>query len=563
MANKKYISDKGIEYIFNDNDEINRGGEGIIYKKKSAKHTVAKIYHSKSINFTLSKFNFLQKLDKNIFVTPQSILNYRKKTAGYLMEYIKPEFTPISAFFNNSFCLKNNITYKIKLKIADNLIKAVKSAHDNSIIIGDLNQFNILVNIKGEIKIIDTDSFETPGEKHSGTMLEEIRDYLYNGAVSIESDYFALAVMIFYLLSSTHPYKGIHAKIKGLQDRMIHKISVLSQTSDFKIPKCYKEISDSILKEQFINIFNKGQRFLLNINQTSIIKTIKKVKKSSTTKEKDILLSSIIENKTIINADFLLETGYIETAENFIIFQTNQKTYINRKTIISKEYADEIYIGNKNIILKKSNKLYQYTDENKTIELANIKLPEDCIVNKLENILTVVDEENMFTIYIDEIINKSVRNKRTPVSGRSFTNHSGFIQNIGGKRRIFYNTQKNIASVKTDKYLKAVYQNNNAGIISEIEADKLIHRFFVIKGLEIYFSNKIAEFSHIAYMKDGKENGFVFEPDDNKINIYRTQDFALISEISCSIINKQTRLFYTKSGIIAINENSTFLINKN
>ncbi len=562
MATKKYITENGIEYNFSDKDEINRGGEGIIYKTKDNK-LVAKIFHSNNVNLTVSKFNFLQKLNKNIFITPQSILKYADKIAGYIMEYIQPEFNPISAFFNSAFCQKNNIDDKIKLKISQNLINAVKSAHDNSIIIGDLNQFNVLVNLKGEIKIIDTDSFETPGEKHSGKMLEEIRDYLYNGQISTESDYFALAVNIFNLFTYTHPFKGIHSKHKRLQDRMIHKISVLSQDIDLKIPKCFRDISDVNLNEQFFKIFNEGQRFLISVDstQTKVIQDFKPIKIQ--TDEKDVSIKQILENENILNACFAKEQGFIETSDRFIVFNSNQKTYVSRKAVISKNIVDEIFIGNKNIILKKEEKLYNYINENQIIELSNINIKKNTVYQKIENILISVDEESMHTIYIDEIINNSVKNERTPVSGKSFTNYNGFIQNIGGKRRIFYNTGKNIATTKSDKNLKAVYQIENAGIISEIENDKLVNRFFNIKGLEIEFSEEISNFSHIAFMKTDKENGFIFEPSHEKINIYRTQDFALISEISCNIINEQTRLYYTNSGIIAINENSAFLVNKN
>ncbi|RLD75353.1 MAG: hypothetical protein DRJ10_15430 [Bacteroidetes bacterium] len=56
--------------------------------------------------------------------------------------------------------------------------------------------------------------------------------------------------------------------------------------------------------------------------------------------------------------------------------------------------------------------------------------------------------------------------------------------------------------------------------------------------------------------------GFIFEPADNKINVIRTQDFTVISEIKSKLFSAQTSLTYTKSGIIAWEDHAVYLINK-
>lgn len=560
MANSKYIDNQGVEYIITDNDEINRGGEGIIYKIQKSNNEVAKIYHTNKINFTKTKFDYLQQLDKNTFVIPEKILYNNNKIAGYIMKYVSADYQPVSSFFNQAFCIKHNIDEKTKLKIAENLIRAMQQAHNKSIIIGDFNQFNILVKTTGEIQIIDTDSYETPGESHSGTLLEEIRDYLYPGKPTKESDFFALAVIIFYLFTHTHPFKGIHSVHKNLKERIIHKISVLSKNPDLKTPKCYRPVSQKNLSEQFERIFDKGERFLISIDtkSTSIVLPIKIQKNIS--QEKDIFIKNIVENEIIINSYFCENIGYFETQNSFTILKTSQKSYFERLGVIAKTQADEIFTGKRNIIIRKSEKLYHYKSSKNQTEL-NFKIPQQSETHILGNTIINIDSENMYIIYIDEIINNSIKNDRISVSGRSFSRHNGLFQNIGGKRRIFFNTGKNIASVTSSKNIKAIMQTGIAGIISEIDTDRLIHRFYIADGLTVKYSDELQNNSHIAYMPLDSRNGFIFEPSDNKISIYRTEDFEKISELNCSIIHEQTKLYYTKSGIVAINEDSAFLLN--
>ena len=50
--------------------------------------------------------------------------------------------------------------------------------------------------------------------------------------------------------------------------------------------------------------------------------------------------------------------------------------------------------------------------------------------------------------------------------------------------------------------------------------------------------------------------------DDNKINVLRAIDFYKLAEINCSVISKNTLLFNSDAGIIAVNETEVYLTNK-
>ena len=550
-------------FYLKDENEIQRGGEGRILLIDSDKTKVAKIYHQNKKPISESKFNELQKLNSQIFIKPLELIYQKSKIIGYTMEFAGKDFFPVSSLFSKNFCKQHKITFKIKKHIASQLTEAVKQAHLQNVIIGDLNQFNILVNKKGKVKLIDTDSFQTQNHKHNGLLLDDIRDYLFNGNINKNSDYFALSVIIFYLFTNTHPFKGIHKKVKKLSDRMIQKLPVFKKNSDIIVPKCYEAVQDKKLQTNFEKLYLNGDRFLLAISDISskqILKSTTVV--SSKIEENNIIISPIVQNEAIINMFFNNELGYVETENRFTIYSAKNKSYLSRKFIIDKNNYEQIYIGNENVLVRNDNKLFFYKDELNIKEISNFKFSDNSIISQKENILIEITANYMNWIYLDDIFNTTIKTKRTEVFGEAFTNYNGLSQNTGGILRVFYNTGKDIATVKTQKNIKQIYQKNNIGIVQTVDNKSIENNYFRIKGLYIEYAKfKTENFSNFAVMKSDKEDGFIFEPANNKIKVIRTQDFKLISEIECKYISEQTSLFYTKSGIIAWENDSILLIN--
>lgn len=559
----KYITNTGNTISIKSEKEINRGGEGKIMLVENKPDIVAKIFHkAKNIDF-IKRQEYLKKLDKNIFVIPNELLYKKSLCVGYTMQYVDNDFYPISTIFSKSFCQKNNINNSFKKKIIEKLRFAVKNAHENNIIIGDLNQFNILINLKGELKIIDTDSFETPKNTHSGILLDEIRDYLYNGTVNKNSDYFAFAVIVFYLLTFVHPFKGVHKQYKSLRDRMINKTPIIEPDAELKIPNFYLPISDNALKEQFKKIFISGERFLVSINSSNITTIVaKNTVKPTKISTNDISVKHVLENIKIINVFFSDNLGYVETESLFIIFSSKNRGYLSKKYEVKKQDFDRVFVGNDNIILRKNNNLYYLKNEHEIIKINNFELGKNARVEVKENIIIVFEKDKMFWLFIDEIYNASIKNQRFEVFGKSFNLKNGLIQNTGGTKRIFYNSGKTISVVKINKNIKSLNQKKNVGLIQYVEKNKLVNDIFVIKNNDIVLSGKnIDEISNFCILQTSKTDGLIIYTNENLIKMMRTEDFTVVSEIKCNIINHDTFLNYTKSGIIAFDENNLYLIN--
>ena len=144
--------------VFNKNqktiilkEEINKGGEGTVYLVDEG--TVAKIYHPKSLTvekeakikaLLSKKFRF-----DGICAPLESLYDNKAKFIGYLMPKADAEkgFELQTCIFNPAL-LKNKLPNWTRLNLANlsiTILEKIKYLHQNGIIIGDINPFNILI----------------------------------------------------------------------------------------------------------------------------------------------------------------------------------------------------------------------------------------------------------------------------------------------------------------------------------------------------------------------------------------------------------------------------------
>lgn len=566
MSYINLVNQAGTKYKINDAKEINRGGEGVIYDLGN--DIVAKIYHDGIDPLNQAKFDFLKKLDKSLFISPIELLfDSKSKVAGFTMEYLDNNFFPLSNLFTKSFCSANNIDKKVKLKLIENLIKALDYAHKMKVVVGDLNCFNIMVNNKGDIKLIDTDSYQTPGFFHSGRLLDDIRDYFFQGRVNENSDYYALSILSFNMLSFTHPFKGVHKKFMKLSDRIIHKIPVFANDPDLIIPKCYEPINDPNLMGQFKRFYMNGERFLMSLSDINANLVVIAANQPSLVKkyEQDDLIITNISGDIIVKNIFCTDTKMIlETEKDFLIYDTKNKGYVNLSDTISKGDYDQAFVGNKNIIFRKDKNLFAYIGGGKSTKITSFILPDKYIQRQYEDILMVIDYDNMYKIFIDDIFGTVIKMTTISVFGKGFQSYKSFMYNSGGKQNLFYNESgKEISIVNLPVKIQDLYQQRNVGIIQFIENKVIKYKFFKIKDLKLSVSqNEIDNWSDFAFRADKDGEGFIFAPQDNSIKIIRTQDFAEVSELKCSLVSSQSTIRNTNAGLILFDNEKVWLLNK-
>lgn len=556
----------GKQIKLDESSEVNRGGEGKILLIPSDKTLVAKIYHPGITPISQKKFQFLNKLDDN-FVKPHDLLfDNASQVIGFTMDYLGQDYFPMSSIFNKIFCTQNGIDKKFKRKVIDKLIKSVEYAHKMQVVIGDFNGFNILINKKCEVKLIDVDAYQAPGFVHSGRLLEEVRDYYYQGKISENSDYFALATLSFNALSFVHPFKGMHSKYVKIADRMINKIPVFSNDSHLKVPKCYEPIQDSILQKQFERIFLKGERFLLSltgVDNTMLVAAIPKPTMINKVTKNDLIITSILSNSTIKKIHFLDNKGIVITDVEYIIYDTSNKGYLTVKHKFSNKDWDNMFIGDKNVIGLKDNELWIHKGADKFDKITNIILPNESIIHQLENVLMIVGPDSLDKLYIDESVGVIVKVDNIHVFGNGFTAFNGLIHNAGGKQNVFFTMNNQVSIAQSPLRINGIYQKKNMGIIQYIDKQSVKFKLFKIKDLKMQLSiQELDEISNFAYKENTNGEGLMFMPKDGFIQVLRSNDFEEISQITCDLVSTDSIIENSNSGLILCTDNEIFLLNK-
>ena len=208
--------------------QIAQGGEGTVYNCSTSSRLVAKIYRKDKLSKKKG-----EKLEVMCSLYDQEIANFSAwvkkviyengKPVGFLMEKIT-QYEEIHLLYGTNADRQKyfpNAEWKFMVHAALNLAIAVDTLHERGIVIGDINQSNILVNDKAEIKLIDCDSYQV---EHNGKRFicevgvpeytsPELQGCSFKKVVRNQNhDYFGLAVMIFKILFfAKHPYSGCNA----------------------------------------------------------------------------------------------------------------------------------------------------------------------------------------------------------------------------------------------------------------------------------------------------------------------------------------------------------------
>lgn len=250
----------------NVNTVFAEGGEAFIYKIDD--NHLAKIYKD-NINLaekekkvkTLIKL----KLPKEVVKPIDTIVDDTGKFVGYIMPKVNgDDFKRLS---NKKFVTNKNLTTKDILQILSSAWKVINEIHKLGIVIGDLNDQNILFNADTkDVYFIDVDSWSVAGIPCTVAM-DIFKDPKLVGCDFNEgTDTFAFCVLAFKSLTRLHPYGGTMNPDINIIDRMSKGISVIDN-ANVKIPKMcksWRNLSPDLISD-FKNVFNNGSRRFGNL----------------------------------------------------------------------------------------------------------------------------------------------------------------------------------------------------------------------------------------------------------------------------------------------------------
>jgi DNA-binding helix-hairpin-helix protein with protein kinase domain len=219
-------------------DEVGRGGEGSVYEVANDSSLVAKIYHAAPLaDEHLAKLRAItsawtSELEK-ISAWPRTVLfdSVRRKPCGILMSKMVSA-RPLHELYGTTNRRRNfpDVGWHHLVLAARNVAAAFNTLHSAGIVVGDVNQGNLLVDRQMCVRLIDCDSFQitrsgttytcpvgsphfTPPELQGQRLRDVVR--------TVNHDRFGLAIVIFHLLFvGRHPYAG---RYRGLGDLSIEK----------------------------------------------------------------------------------------------------------------------------------------------------------------------------------------------------------------------------------------------------------------------------------------------------------------------------------------------------
>lgn len=259
-------------------DFLAQGGEGSVYRRAG---TAFKVYNDPKKMIAVGKIQELQALTHSNIIKPEDVLLDAKSNSpvGYTMRYVKDTYS-LCQLFTKAFRDRNKITPDMALVLVRKLQELITHVHSKSILVVDLNELNFLASDDfKEIYAIDVDSYQTRSFPATAIM-ESIRDR-HSKTFSELTDWFSFAIVSFQMFIGIHPYKGKHAKLKSMEERMIHNVTVFDK--DVGIPAvCYPfSVIPQVYLDWYKAVLESGKRLPpptdLHATVAVIMQTVNKI----------------------------------------------------------------------------------------------------------------------------------------------------------------------------------------------------------------------------------------------------------------------------------------------
>jgi len=246
---------------------LGSGGEANVVKYNN--NIAFKIYHDPTLERAQKLQAFLKcgfSLPPNVLAPIDVVTDTAGKINGFAMA-IAPRTVSFIDLSNIKYRNQHQITTNDVIQIFSNSKLLLDAINSSNVIVGDLNDVNkLFVENDSSVYYIDVDSFQFgryPCFVGTDSFIDPTLygvDLTRKPSFTIESDWYAFAVMLFKSLLFVHPYGGTHKTFNTMIRRAQKKVWVLEKEVVYpKIALHPETLSDDLL-HYFSNIFCKGER---------------------------------------------------------------------------------------------------------------------------------------------------------------------------------------------------------------------------------------------------------------------------------------------------------------
>ncbi len=204
-------------------ERIGTGGEGSVYRLAGQPQRVAKIYLKPPAQLTVDKLHAMVRLGSDtlraVAAWPTDLILDRTSCVGFLMPFVS-DASLIDHLSHPAERRRRNhqIDYAFLSTVARNVMDAAASLHAAGVMIGDVNESNVVVRRDATVCFIDADSFQVSVDgrtymcgvgKDMYTPPELLGLNLGQQVRTANQDCFSLAILVFQLLMhGRHPFHG-------------------------------------------------------------------------------------------------------------------------------------------------------------------------------------------------------------------------------------------------------------------------------------------------------------------------------------------------------------------
>ncbi len=203
-------------------NELGRGGEGAVFEIAGSKDYVAKIYHKLTPPEKSEKLNLMVSLGATHFKSFAAwpVATLHDKPSGSTIGLVMPRLSGLKEIHELYSPAHRKIEFpkadwRFLIRVARNCAVAFQAFHSKGIVLGDVNQGNVLVSPQATIAVIDCDSFQISGNGKTHKCHVGVAHFKppelpnFRELRTPNHDNFGLAVLIFHLLfMGRHPYSG-------------------------------------------------------------------------------------------------------------------------------------------------------------------------------------------------------------------------------------------------------------------------------------------------------------------------------------------------------------------
>jgi DNA-binding helix-hairpin-helix protein with protein kinase domain len=204
--------------------ELAAGGEGRVYELSGSPAEVIKMYHAPASPAQAAKLRAIVEMrTAELSAVSAWPTDLAVSPAGAVIGIVMPKIDSKGVIDRLSHPGERrqhfaNADYLFITTVAGNLMTAASVLHSRGVVIGDVNESNVMVRPNGTVAFIDVDSFQITrgGVVHRCTVAKDlflppelIGQSLANANRSPAQDCFGLAVLAFQLLmNGRHPFHG-------------------------------------------------------------------------------------------------------------------------------------------------------------------------------------------------------------------------------------------------------------------------------------------------------------------------------------------------------------------